>query len=376
MQNAVSSSQGFRSARSRIYRHLYETKEFCSKHVLAARCELSMPTLYRNLSDLMNDGLVRYSGEERSTGGRKAQGLEIIPDARIAVGMSVTERYLRLTAVNLRLEELAYRAMPFDLVSHLDNAAALLSEHLESFLDDYRLDRARLLGLGITIPGIITRDRSRISLAPTLGLKDVPLELLTRYIPYPVHVENDGSCSGYAEYFVRGGQRNMAYFSLENGVGGAVIMAGRPYTGVNGRSGEFGHICVEYGGTLCSCGKRGCLEAYCSPLRISREFGISVPDFFRGVEERVPEYEALLYDMLRHLAIAVNSVRMTLDCNVVLGGFLTEYLTPYLPILKRYVAAGNPFDQDADFLRLSTLRRHIAPLGAALHFVQEFISDI
>lgn len=89
-----------------------------------------------------------------------------------------------------------------------------------------------------------------------------------------------------------------------------------------------------------------------------------------------PEYEVLLYDMLRHLAIAINSIRMTLDCDVVLGGFLSEYLVPYLPILRHYVLAGNPFEENADFVQFSMLRRHITPLGAALYYIRKFVENI
>ena len=84
----------------------------------------------------------------------------------------------------------------------------------------------------------------------------------------------------------------------------------------------------------------------------------------------------LLYDMLRHLAIAVNSVHMILDCDVILGGLFSEYLQPYLPVLRDYVAAGNPFTENADFVKLSTLRHHITPLGAALYYVRDFVSSV
>ena len=94
------------------------------------------------------------------------------------------------------------------------------------------------------------------------------------------------------------------------------------------------------------------------------------------MEQHNPEYEALLYDMLRHLAIAVNSVHMILDCDVILGGLFSEYLQPYLPVIRNYVRAGNPFTADADFVKLSTLRHHITPLGAALYFVRDFVSGV
>ena len=153
-------------------------------------------------------------------------------------------------------------------------------------------------------------------------------------------------------------------------------MDGQLYRGGSGHSGEFGHICVEPGGLRCNCGKNGCLEAYCSPLRIEKTLGVSAEVFFRGVEEHRPEYEELLYDMLRHLAVAINSIRMTLDCNVILGGFFSEFLAPYLPVIRRYVLSGNPFDENADFVQFSSLRRHITPLGAALHFIREFVSSV
>ena len=112
--------------RSRIYRTLYESSGFCSRQTLAQACAVSMPTIYQSLNELMDEGLVRFSGEGRSTGGRKARGLDIVPDARIAVGMAVTEDQLRLVAVDLRLQELAYRKLPIDLVGSPETRTAAL----------------------------------------------------------------------------------------------------------------------------------------------------------------------------------------------------------------------------------------------------------
>ncbi len=383
MPQVSSSPFALLPVRSRIYRFIYYANSFCSKQDIAKNCDISMPTLYQNLAQLMDAGLVRYSGEERSTGGRRAQGLDIIPEARCAVGISVSEHYLRLVLTDLRLRELYYRSVPFHLKDSISGAASnpassphSLPDILEEFLHDHHVNRSSLLGVGITIPALITPDHARIHIAPTLNLRDVSLSSLTEGIPYPVYVENDATASGYAEGFVRGGSPNLAYFSLEYGVGGAVLMQGLPYGGDNAQSGEFGHMCLEPGGLPCSCGKSGCMEAYCSPLRIEKTFGVSLEEFFQGVEAHVPDYESLLYDMLRHLALAINNVHMLLDCDVVLGGILAEYLRPYFSMLKNYVLAGDPFRDNADYVKFSALPRHNAPLGAALHFVQEFVNSI
>lgn len=363
-----------RQTRGGIYRHIYNTKAFCSKQTLAHDLQLSLPTVYQYLKELMDAGFIRYSGENLSTGGRKAMGLDIVPQARLAVGVSISKNHLRMLVADLRLQELNYRECRLGPYTSLSQLSGLLAEELEQLLGD--LGRELLLGVGIALPGIISQDSQRIVFAPVLALDDPSLESLAHSIPYPVRFENDGSCGGYAEWFLRGGRRNIAYLSLENGVGGAVLVDGTPYEGDRRRSGEFGHICVEPGGLLCSCGKRGCLEAYCTTRRIQKDLGVTFEAFFAGVEAHVPEYEALWEDMLRHLAIGVHNIRMVLDCDVILGGILSEFLPPYMERLKQYTAEANAFIPREDCLHLSTLRRHTVPLGAALGFIAGFLENL
>lgn len=365
-----------RQTRSNIYRHLYASQEFCSKQSIAQDLKLSLPTVYQNLTELMNAGLIRYSGEQRSTGGRRAMGLSIVPDARIAIGVSVTEDRLRFTAADLRLQELAYRSIHYESFVGFSELGVILARELENFLNDNQLDRSRLLGVGIALPAVISPEGDRIIVAPTLQLRDIPLASLTQDIPYPTFIQNDGTSGGYAEWFMRANRKNMAYLSLENGVGGSVLIGGALYGGDHLRSGEFGHMCVEPGGLPCRCGKRGCLEAYCSAHRLSDDLGITLQSFFDGLTKHNPEYQALWGDVLRHLAIGINNIHMALDCDVVLGGFLTSYLPPYLPLLREHVAAGSTFSDSADFLHLSILRQHSVPLGVALHFIVAFLASI
>ena len=269
-----------RQTRSSIYRNIYYAKGFCSRQSLARELGLSLPTVYQNLSELMAAGLVRDSGEQQSTGGRKASGLSIVPDARVAVGISVTEHRLRLAAADLLLNELAYQEVDIPPIVRFADMGGLLSQVLEDFLDQFSIDRARLLGVGIALPAVMSPDSRFITAAPTLRLKDTSLEGLASSIPYPTYVENDATSGGHAELFVREGNRNMAYLSLENGVGGAILFGGAPYVGDNRRSGEFGHMCVEPGGLRCTCGSLGCLEAYCSPRRVRSTFGVTLEAFF------------------------------------------------------------------------------------------------
>ncbi len=365
-----------RQSRTAVYHYLYHATGFCSRQKLADDLGLSLPTVYQALSELTDLGLVQAVEKQKSTRGRHPQGLSIVPDARIAVGVSVTESRLRLSAADLRLTELAHQRIPLPPGISFPELGPFLARELTGFLEQNHLDPQRLLGAGIALPAVLDPRGERIVLAPTLPFRDVSLHTLTDALPWPSLVLNDSSCGGLAECFLTREQGTMAWLSLENGVGGAIFIGGGPYPGDNLRSGEFGHMCVEPGGRRCRCGRQGCLEAYCSALRIREETGLSLDDFFEQVRSHSPEHEMLWYDMLRHLAVGIGNIRMALDCDVVLGGFLAQYLPPWLPTLKKYVAAQDPFEPDADYLRLSTLPRHTVSLGAALPFLQQFLRTI
>ena len=130
-----------RQTRSSIYQYLYHHKGFCSKQTVAQDLGLSLPTVYQNLTELMDAGLVRYSGEQRSTGGRRAMGLDITPDARIAISISVADNYIRFAAVDLRLQELCYHSIKHQLNDNVGDLLLFLAVELEKFLNENLIDR-------------------------------------------------------------------------------------------------------------------------------------------------------------------------------------------------------------------------------------------
>ena len=365
-----------RATRNSVYHYLYNCKDFCSRQILANELGLSLPTVYQNLAELMELGLVCATDEKLSTGGRRGEGLSIVEDARFAVGVSVSDDALRISAVDLRLNELAYKKVS---MRHPDDRMIYVKrirDELDCFIDEIGIDRGRLLGVGIAFPGIVSKDGMTLEYAPTLGLRNVSLKEFSENSPYEIHIENDANCGGGAEQFAREGKENIAYLSIEEGIGGAVFTNGMPYFGDNHRSGEFGHICVEPGGLRCSCGRQGCLEAYCSSRRISTDLGIALEEFFEGIQNRNIDYYMKWESYLYHLATGINNIRMVLDCDVVLGGFMTEYLADSMPRLREYLAALNSFEHSADYVHLSRQRKHAIPMGATLHFITKFLDEL
>ena len=209
--------------RRRVLQYLYDSGEPATKQGIAGELSLSLPTVTGNLAELLEEGLVSCSGTQESTGGRKPRTYALEPGARVAVGITVQRDEVRFLAIDMRAQELGCREAPLAF-SHTAEYYERLSLYLEAFLDDFHLDRNRLLGVGITLPGIIDQTEGRLVMAPTLELWDVPLEELYRYFSrYPVFIENDANASGYAERWMDKEQNNMVYMAVERGIGGAIF---------------------------------------------------------------------------------------------------------------------------------------------------------
>ena len=141
--------------------------------------------------------------------------------------------------------------------------------------------------IGIGTPGIANSKTGIIEYSNNLGFKDTPM---VKYITdaigrddTPVYIENDANAAAYGE-FVAGaakGAKNAVCITLGTGVGGGIIINGKIYSGSNFAGAEIGHTVIEVDGAQCSCGRKGCFEAYSSAtglIRMSKEAMEMFPD--------------------------------------------------------------------------------------------------
>lgn len=138
-----------------------------------------------------------------------------------------------------------------------------LSDAIKSVLEKY----PDVSAVGIGFPGFIDPKTQTISQSPNLpGLANVDLSAdLSALIALPVITENDALAAAYGEYAMQPSQsNNLIYLGLGTGVGGGLILNGKPFQGQHGVAMEVGHIIVEPQGRLCGCGNQGCMEQYAS----------------------------------------------------------------------------------------------------------------
>lgn len=362
-----------RANRNRIYR-LIASGGAVSKPEIAQRLGLSLPTVMQNVNSLQEDGLIREDGSRDSTGGRKAVAYARDALARAAVGVEITRDGVTAALVGLDGDIVAgaRRAEPFALsAAYADELAGVIEE----LIGGAGIPGERVLGVGISIPGILTSE-GRVLNSDVLDLWDFDTGALVRDLPYPAVFCNDANAAAVAELWLAEPGDNFAYLALSDSVGGAIVWNGELFEGDNVRSGEFGHITLERGGADCYCGRKGCLDCYCSAQVLSGHAEGGLGKFFTLLEQGGVEAASAWARYLDYLATGVNILNTSLDCDIVIGGYVGTYIEPYIGDLRKKVAEQSTFDAECEFVKPCRRRTDAHSVGAALVHIRKFVGQV
>ena len=343
-----------------------------SKVELAKELNFSMPTVLSNVNELLEKGVVVETGEYESTGGRKAKSIGINASYRLSMGIVITANHVGMVLVNLKneIEKSERVRMKFSPDSAYCMAAAKMAEDFLKGLEH----RDRILGIGISIPGIINRKEKLVIKSHALQIENYSLSLWEQILPFPVYFENDANAAMLAEDLNK--RKNAIYLSLNNTLGGAFCIDGQLFQGRNQKAGEFGHMILVPGGRKCYCGKKGCADAYCAASALTEETQGSLEQIMQRIGQGDPQVEEKWEEYLNHLAILISNLRMAYDMDVILGGEVGGYLADYMIPLGEKVMEYNGFDHDIRYLKNCSYKREASAVGAAKYFLYDFIKNM
>ncbi len=131
-----------------------------------------------------------------------------------------------------------------------------------------------ITAMGIGTPGSVDPIKGMVKYANNLQFRDVPLcSMLKERVGVDFYIENDANAAAYGEFLAGAGKntKNFIAVTLGTGVGGGIIIDGKVYSGSNFSGGELGHTVIAMDGEPCSCGRRGCWEAYASATALIRQ---------------------------------------------------------------------------------------------------------
>ena len=232
-----------------------------------------------------------------------------------------------------------------------------IADAINSYLAEKGIDKSQVIGIGIGVPGPVD-GKGTVNRCVNLGWGVFNIhESLSSLTGLPVKAGNDANVAALGEAWKGGGDgcENMIMATLGTGVGGGIIINGRPVDGVHGAGGEIGHLVLEPKETEpCGCGKYGCVEQYCSAtgvVRVAKRFMAAkdTESTLRGIENLTCKDvfdagkagDALALEILEQVYDYMGQFLANICCVadpeiVVLGGGVSKAGQPLLDGAKRY----------------------------------------
>lgn len=358
---------------SDVYHYIYKNPG-CSKQAIANALVISLPTVSQHLTTLMNKNLIEKSGQLTSAVGRRAMSYQIIPTARIAVGIEILSTNVYITALNLYGKKEAKEK--FRLNFKPDQAYFKeLQEIVKNFLQKYGYTEDQILGIGLGMQGLVSPDGSHMIYGEILDCTGLSIQMFSDYFHVPCKFIHDAECASISELWENPEINDATYLSLGQHLGGAIIINGELQNGLTGKSATFEHMTLIPNGAKCYCGKRGCAECYCSESFLM-EPDMEPDEFFTKKEQGDPACQKKWHDFLLNLSMLINNLHMVIENIVILGGNITSYFTEQdIAVIKQNVLKRSTFQDDVSYIIQGKCRNDAVSIGAALPFIKEFLKD-
>ncbi len=229
-------------------------------------------------------------------------------EERYAIGIDLGGTKVEAILLDSRRNVVARERIPAEASKGvervLDNIEAVIAKTAGAY---------RYEAVGIGTPGVYVERDDRIYGASNSPAYELPgfISALRKRLSVPVLIENDANCLALAEFFSScvGIYSHVLAVILGTGVGSGLILDNRLYTGPTGGGAEFGHTCIQFGGRVCGCGKRGCAEAYLSGSSLTRRY-----EEMTGLQLAVRDiYEKYLLDNIAAVKLFEESFRLMGD---------------------------------------------------------------
>jgi predicted NBD/HSP70 family sugar kinase len=246
---------------------------------VARRLGLTLPTITTNINSMMARGIVRETGSERSIthfAGRKAHLVDIVPESRHFAGVEIQGMRRTVCLLDYRGKVLYQKEHTGEEREYGKNIA-LTCGMVDRALSACGLRPEDIAGIGVCLPGLVDTQQGVLEVRPSYSWthKNIRADMASRMnYPGPIYVENNACARAYgAQLFRRedlGDAQTFAYLFLNQGIACPLVLNTAIDFGSVVGAGEVGHMVMVPNGEPCSCGNRGCLEAYASDTAVLR----------------------------------------------------------------------------------------------------------
>ena len=244
-----------------------------SRHGMAERLGFSRSKANGLIAGLVEQGLLTEAGLQQSSGGRRAENLQLHGNLGVLVGVDIGATSLDVAVLRLDLSVMVQRTEVIDVRQGPGVVLARMRALMRDVLAESGATAKAVVGIGIGVPGPVNFGIGQLVNPPLMpGWDSFSIrDYLREDYAAPVFVDNDVNLMALAESWrLQRSLSNFLVIKVGTGIGCGIVCHGEVYRGATGSAGDVGHICVDQAGPRCHCGNLGCVEAMAAGPAITR----------------------------------------------------------------------------------------------------------
>lgn len=368
---------------NRVYWFISQNKFFTKKEI-SDSLGISFPTVTKIINLLSEKKIIIEKGYSDSNTKRKAILYEYNPNSFYSIGIKLEVSSLSFILINLNGDEIKKTVIIKDFFND-ENFVFYIIEELKSFLKGFQF-KELITGIGISVSGIVDNKDKILKIGTNFHLFEKDMKAIKDSFELPIYLINEANAGAIGEFFLNKtlNSQNIAFISIDSGIGAGIVLDENLYKGHSSKAGEFGHFTVENHGRKCNCGNSGCLEMYCSNRALIKEFqekfnlsNLSFVEIFSKGLADTEKGKKILEKYTDYLAAGIRNILFLLDLDkVIIGGLIANY-SKYIEKNLKNKVFNNIFFKDETTLEFSKHGDFSNLIGAAfLPFNDLFITTM
>ncbi|GIO68098.1 ROK family transcriptional regulator [Paenibacillus cookii] len=314
-----------------------------SRAEIARLTGMSPTTVSRIVAELDHLDFMHEIEQETTSVGRKAILLKVNPKSVLSVGVEIDKTAIRIGAVDLDGSVIGGKSIARNAEESSEATLGSIAAGINALIDDERLDRRRIVGIGVGLPGIIDHAGGKAVLSAQLGWKQADIAgLLKERTGLAAAVDNELKVKSLAEhmYGAAKGSKRSVLIGFGSGVGSSLIIDGDIYRGESNSAGEVGHTVVDPGGLRCDCGKKGCLQTYIAEAALIEQASrvkpvASLDELFQARRDGERWAADIVDRAMAFIAVTIGNVACMYNPDTVI---LTGKLVERYPEVRAFIA--------------------------------------
>ncbi len=296
--------------------------------------------------------------------------------AQVRIGIDIGGTDTKIGLIDVHQHIIAKQTIKTNAVRPAEKVIDEIGKAALALLEQQKIPMDQCVGVGIGVPGTVDRKQGIVRYSNNIGWEDVDVvKEMEAHLPIPIYIANDADCAALGETIAGAGRdyQDVIMLTLGTGVGGGIILDGSIYEGKGIGGSELGHMVIVENGEQCTCGRKGCLEAYVSATALIRDARKSIgkeltPEEIFSMAREDEVLKEIVDSYIRRLGVGiVNIVNIFRPQLVLLGGRIAaqgEVLTKPLSESMMQSCFGKNRSEIPE-LRVASLGNEAGIVGAA-----------